>query len=360
VNDSIFHNKSVIWNEYITHSTNDAYWQARNIRPHLKNIKPATLLVGGMFDAEDMFGALSTYKAIEKQNAKNNNYLLMGPWTHGGWAWTNFRSYATYNFQMNTSKMFEETEAAFFNYFLKGKGEWKQSEATIFFTGINQWKTFNEWPVKNLPIQHFYFGALKKLTSNRPFEKTGKTSYISDPANPVPYSPLKIGRRDNQYLGADQRFLKDRKDVVSFEGEPLNADLTIAGPVTANLYVSTTGTDADFVVKIIDVHPDSMQQLVRAEVIRGKFRNSYSKPEPFKPGKITKVQLVLNDVAHCFLAGHRLMVQVQSSWFPLVDRNPQTFMNIPDADEKSFHKATISIEHNSHYPSSIECSLLIP
>lgn len=358
VNDSIFHNRSVIWNEYLAHSSNDAYWKARNIRPHLKNIKPAVLVVGGWFDAEDMFGALKTYEAIEKQNLHNNNYLLMGPWTHGGWAWQNFSSYATYNFGINTSEKFFETEAAFFNYYLMGKGEWNQPEASIFFTGINEWRSFKEWPVKNAANQTVYLNKKQQLSFEKPSAKKGNAMYVSDPASPVPYTALTTGSRDQQYLGADQRFLEKRNDVLSFSSQALKSNLTVAGPVLADLFVSTTGTDADFIVKIIDVLPDSTQQLVRAEVIRGKFRNSFSNPEPFIPGKITEVKLVLNDMAHCFLAGHRIMVQIQSSWFPLVDRNPQKFINIPTAKESDYQKATIRIEHNSRYPSKISFSKL--
>ncbi len=358
VNDSIFHNKSVIWNQYIENATYSDYWKIRNIRPHLKNIRPATLLVGGEFDAEDMFGALNTFQAIEKQNPTNNNYLLFGPWTHGGWSFPNFKSYATYNFGINSSEKFFETEASFFNYYLKGQGNWNQPKATVFFTGSNEWKSFTEWPVKGTRKQEVFLSRQNGLSVEKQTDKTGKTSYESDPANPVPYTAKKTGNRDNQYLGADQRFLANRNDVVSFKGEPLKNDFIVAGPVTADLYVTTTGTDADFIVKIIDVHPDSLQQLVRAEVLRGKFRNSYSKPEPFKPGQVTRVQLVLNDVAHSFKAGHRLMVQIQSSWFPLVDRNPQTFINIPDASENDYKKATISIEHNRRYPSKIIFNVL--
>lgn len=360
VNDSIFHNQSVIWNEYISNATQSSYWKLRNIRPHLENIQPAVLVVGGLFDAEDMFGALKTYEAIERQNRNNNNYLLFGPWTHGGWARGNFNSYALYKFGFNTAQKFADTEASFFNYYLLGKGNWKQPEATVFFTGVNEWRDFTEWPSKKATVQNFYLAGKQTLQSTAVAGKTGFTEYVSDPANPVPYTPLKTGRRDQNYLGADQRFLKDRADVVSFTSGVLRDTITMAGPVKARLFVTTTGTDADFIVKIIDVQPDSVntQQLVRAEVIRGKFRNSYSRPTAFVPGKATRVDLVLNDVAHCFLPGHRLMVQVQSSWFPLVDRNPQTFLNIPDATEADFKKATIRILHNSRYPSRISCSVL--
>ena len=360
VNDSIFHNKSVIWNEYLAHDTKDAYWQARNIRTHLKNVKPAVLVVGGLFDAEDMFGAFKTYEAIEKQNPVNNNFLLLGPWTHGSWARHTVESYATYNFGENTTKKFFETEAAFFNYYLLGKGDFKQAEATVYFTGSNEWRTFPKWPAPGTGNFDLYLNAGKKLSDQAVKSRNGFEKYVSDPTNPVPYSPLQIGNRDQTYLGADQRFASARPDVIYFETEPLKSAVTLAGPVTARLFVSTTGTDADFIVKLIDVLPDGegTQQMVRAEVLRGKFRNSFTNPQPFVPGKITPIKLVLNDVAHQFKAGHKIMVQIQSSWFPLVDRNPQTFMKIAAAKEKDFKKATIRIERNSHYQSMIQCQRL--
>ena len=360
INDSFFGNKSVIWNEYITHDTKDAYWQARNIRPHLKKVAPAVLVVGGWFDAEDMFGALKTYESIEQQNPVNNNFLLMGPWTHGGWARSTFSNYATYQFGTNTSTRFFETEAAFFNYYLKGKGDLKLPEATIYFTGSNEWRSFPKWPAPGTKNFNLYLNAGKKLSALPEKNKLGFEQYASDPDNPVPYTSLKTGRRDESYLGADQRFASARPDVIAWETETLKEDITLAGPVNAKLFISTTGTDADFVIKLIDVLPDSIhtQQMVRAEVMRGKFGNSFIKPEPFVPGKITPIKLTLNDVAHTFKTGHKIMVQVQSSWFPLVDRNPQTFMHIPAAAEMDFQKATIRIERNAVYQSVIQCQRL--
>jgi putative CocE/NonD family hydrolase len=360
INDRFFKNKSVIWNEYIAHDTKDEYWQSRNIRPYLKNIKPAVLTIGGWFDAEDMFGALRTYEAIERQNKKNNNFLMMGPWTHGGWSRGNTPKYATYNFGMNPAELYRSTEAAFFNFYLKGKGNPAIPEASIFFTGSNQWRSFNEWPLSNTKDYNLYLNAGKKLSTNPAPERTGFEEYISDPANPVPYTAEISGDRDNNYLGADQRFSADRPDVLVFETDALTNDITLAGPVIARLFVTTTGTDADFVVKLIDVLPDSnTQQMVRAEVLRGKFRNSFSKPTPFEPGKTTPVKLTLNDVAHTFKAGHKIMVHIQSSWFPLVDRNPQQFMRIPDANAEDFQRATIKIERNGRYSSVIQCQRIV-
>jgi putative CocE/NonD family hydrolase len=353
-----FKGRSTIWNEYLAHPTKDAYWQARNIRPHLQKIKPAVLVVGGWFDAEDMFGALKTYEAVEQQSPGNTNRLVMGPWTHGAWARSDWSKFGSYQFGTNTSAYFQQLEFNFFTHYLKDKGHFDAAEATVFVTGSNEWKSFSQWPPAQHRTQNWYLQPNHILSTEPPAatNKDSFTEYISDPANPVPYIDKKAGDRLNEYMVADQRFAAARPDVVYFESPALNQNTTLCGPVTANLFVSTSGTDADFVVKLIDVLPDEKQtqQLVRAEVIRGKFRNSFEKPEPFIPGKITPVQLVLNDVAHTFLAGHKLMVQVQSSWFPLVDRNPQQFLNIPEAEEKDFQKATIRIYNDKKHPSSIK------
>ena len=354
-NELYFHNQSKIWNEYLAHSTNDAYWQARNIRPHLTSVKPATLLVGGWFDAEDMFGSLHTYEAIEKQNPVNDNRIIMGPWTHGAWERHDWSSFDTYTFGSNTSAYFQKMELDFFNWYLKGKGSFNAAEATVFVTGSNEWKSFTQWPPKEATSSKWLLNNNHDLLlENGPV--TGSDQYVSDPANPVPYLDKKSGNRLSEYMSADQTFASTRSDVLYYESTSIKDDITIAGPVTANLFVSTTGTDADFIVKVIDVLPDAhqTQQLVRAEVLRGKFRNSFEKPEPFIPNKITPVKLELNSVAHTFLKGHKIMVQIQSSWFPLVDLNPQQFMNIPTATDADFKKVTIQIYHDPAHPSSVE------
>lgn len=353
-----FHGKSVIWNEYLEHSTKDAYWQARNIRTHLNNIQPAVLVVGGWFDAEDMFGALKTYEAIEKQSPNNNNRLVMGPWTHGAWARGDWKKFGGYDFDINVNEKYQQLEYNFFTWYLKGKGSFNEAEATVFVTGSNEWKGFEQWPPKAATAQKWYLGADHQLNTTPYAANTSYDAYVSDPANPVPYIDRKSSGRINEYMTADQTFAAERKDVLHYKGMVLPQDLTVCGHVTAQLYASTTGTDADFVVKLIDVLPDGKQQLVRAEVIRGKFRNSFVKPEAFVPNKVTPVTLELNDVAHTFKAGHQLMVQVQSSWFPLVDRNPQKFVNIPEANASDFQKATIKLYHDKKYPSNIEIDIL--
>ncbi len=353
-NERYFHNKSQIWNEYLQHNTKDEYWQQRNSRTSLFNIKPATLVVGGWFDAEDMFGALQTYQAIEQQN-KNSNMLVMGPWTHGAWESKEWNHYAGYQFGANVNSYFQKMELDFFNFHLKNKGTINAGEANVFITGSNQWQSFSQWPPKEAKKQVWLLNKHHNLLLTKAVTR-GRDVYESDPANPVPYINKKAGDRLNEYLGADQSFAAKRSDVVYYESAVLDKDITLCGPVIAKLFVSTTGTDADFVVKIIDVLPDEAhtQQLVRAEILRGKFRNSYEKPEPFTPGVITPVNLQLNATAHSFLKGHKIMIQIQSSWFPLVDRNPQQFMNIAEANDTDFKKASITIYHDAQHPSAIE------
>lgn len=353
-NDIYYHHKAKIWNEYLAHSTKDDYWQARNIRPHLKNIKPATLVVGGWFDAEDMWGALNTYGAIEQQNTNNNNHLVMAPWTHGAWEADNWSHFAGYQFGQDLNKKFQQLEFDFFNYYLKGKEGYNKDEATIFITGSNQWQTFATWPPKEVTHTSWFLNQNHQLLLQKG-KTEGKDSYVSDPANPVPYIDKRSDDRLNEYMASNQTFASKRADVVWYQSEPLQKDLTLLGPITANLFVNLSGSDADFIVKVIDVLPGSgAQQLVRAEVLRGKFRNSWEKPEPFVPNKSTEVKLRLNDVAHTFLKGHRIMIQIQSSWFPLVDRNPQQFINIPTAKDSDYKKETITILHDALHSSYIE------
>jgi uncharacterized protein len=369
-----YNNKSVIWNEYLQHDTYDAYWKARNIRTHLKNITIPTLVVGGWFDAEDLFGALHTYEAIEKQGPKNNNRLVMGPWTHGAWESKEWSRFATQEFGSNTSKYFQDSlEATFFNFYLKDKGSFTAAEATVFETGSNQWKNYAVWPPQNSTPVSYFFNEGQQLALQKPTGAGSFDEYVSDPAKPVPYTNGVFSRRNNEYMAEDQRFVAGRPDVILFETQPLEEDITLTGSIAADIFVSTSGTDADIVVKLIDVLPDTepnptnaprgfqmagYQRLVRAEVMRGKFRTSYEKPEPFVPGQVTEIKFNLNDAAHNFKKGHRIMVQVQSTWFPLVDRNPQQFMRIPEATEKDFQKATIRIYHDALHPSSVVLPVL--
>jgi putative CocE/NonD family hydrolase len=368
-----FDHESYIWDEYLEHDTYDDYWKARNIRPHLKNITVPTLVVGGWFDAEDLFGALHTYEAIEKQNPQNTNRLVMGPWTHGAWAYDKWAKFGSYNFGSNLNKYFQDSlETKFFDFYLKDKGNFNAAEATVFETGTNQWKSYDTWPPKNIRTEDYFLNTTGKLTLQRANRKSGFNEYVSDPKNPVPYTDGIYRERNNKYMIEDQRFAAKRPDVLSFEGDILKSNVTVTGKILADIFVSTTGTDADFVVKVIDVLPANellqdmpqhtasigFQRLVRAEVFRGKFRNSYEKPEPFVPNKISEIKFELNDVAHTFKKGHKIMVQVQSSWFPLVDINPQKFMHIQDANENDFKKATIRIYHDKTNSSKVTLPIL--
>lgn len=372
-NGKYFHDKGKIWNEYLQHNTYDDYWKVRNIRPHLKNIKPAVLVVGGWYDAEDLFGALRTYEAIEKQSPQNNNKLLMGPWTHGGWASRDWTKFGTHEYGKNLNLFYKEIELKFFSYHLKNKGTFDASEATMFETGSNQWRTFDSWPPKNAEKLALYLDENSRLSFDASKEEDSFDEYISDPSKPVPYVDNYQGSRNNEYMVGDQRFATSRPDVVTYTSVALTEDMTIAGPLDVKLFFSTTGSDADLVVKLVDVLPaetpnptlnpggllmSGMQRMVRGDVFRGKFRNSFEKPEPFESGKITEVNFQLNDILHTFKKGHRIMIQVQHTWFPLVDRNPQTFVDIGKADASEFKKATHRLYHSKEYPSRVEVSVI--
>ena len=368
------------WHELYEHPTYDAWWQARNARNGLYNVKPAMLWVGGLFDAEDCFGAWYSYKACEKQSAQTNSKIVMGPWYHGQWGGEG-SFLGNIRFGSNTSAYFQDSiEIPFFNYYLLGKGNISNlSEANIFFTGENNWKKFNIWPPQNVEYKNLYLEANGKLSLNNDGNKNSDKNnsfdqYTSDPAHPVPYTEDVHATRTREYMDDDQRFASRRPDVLTYETEILDNNVTLAGPVIADLRTSISTTDADFVVKIIDVFPDDFkygndmkgndknypmggyQMLVRGEIMRGKFRNSFEKPAPFVPGKITEVKWELPDVAHTFLKGHRIMIQIQSSWFPLADRNPQKFLDIYKAEESDFKKANIRIHHSV----SNQSKLIVP
>jgi hypothetical protein len=333
------------------------------------------MTVGGWFDAEDLYGTLQTYHAIERQNPGAYNILVMGPWPHGGWARREGDSLGNVRFGDKTSIFYQERiEFPFFEHFLKDKDDPRLPEAYVFETGANQWRREKAWPPLAGPPRTLYARAASELAFEPPTER-GEIcdEYVSDPARPVPFIDWIDTGEPPVYTLADQRFAARRPDVLVWQTRPLDHDMTVAGPITASLYVSTTGTDSDWVVKVIDVYPDDTpdpfpntanvrmggyQQLVRGEPMRGKFRDGFEKPSPFEPGKVTKVEFVLPDVLHTFLARHRLMVQVQSSWFPLVDRNPQKFVDIYHAAASDFQKATQRVYRSKDFPSSIRIAVL--
>lgn len=360
------------WNNLFAHPNLDTFWKARDIQPHLRNVKPAVLVVGGAFDAEDVYGTFATYKTIEKQNPRAINNLIIGPWYHGGWVRSDGSSLGDIEFGQQTSKYYQENfELPFFKYYLKDEGDYQPAEATVFLTGSNEWKKFSAWPPRDVQTMNLYLQADGKLSFKKPQTQNSWDEYISDPAKPVPYQAGVQQRRSREYMIDDQRFAARRPDVMVYQTDVLVEDLTLAGPLLANLVVSTSGTDADYVVKLIDVLPESTldpketgivmggyQMLVRSEIMRGKYRNSFEHPEPFSPNTPTNVRYSLPDVAHTFKKGHRIMIQIQNSWFPLADRNPQKFMNIYEADITDFQKATHRIYHDAANSSNISISVL--
>lgn len=360
------------WNDLMQHPNYDQWWKDRNVRNHAENVLPTTntLVVGGLFDAEDCFGAWSTYRAIETK-AKNNNKIVMGPWFHGQWAGrgSDGSSLGNVEFDSPTSTWYAENiEIPYFNYYLKGKGSVDNiKEANIFFTGENQWHTFDKWPSEKEKPTAIYLQPNGGLSFHAPTNTANNfTQYTSDPFKPVPYTDGVKAHRTREYMTDDQRFAAQRPDVLVFQTDVLTEDVTLGGPLTADLKVSLSTTDADFVVKLIDVFPDNFEyadrhdyvmngyeMLVRGDIFRGRFRNSFEKPEPFVPGKIAEVKYTMPDIAHTFKKGHRIMVQVQSTWFPLADRNPQKYVDIYHAKDSDFQKSDIRIYHSAKDASKI-------
>jgi putative CocE/NonD family hydrolase len=373
VNPYHFHNRIAFWNTLAEHPNYDAFWQARNLLPHLRNVAPAVMTVGGHFDAEDLYGTFKTYQAVEKQNPGVFNVLVVGPWSHGGWSHKEFRGLGNIDFGGDTAGFYQEqVELPFFNHFLKGKGEHGLPEALVFETGANRWRRFDHWPPRDRAKKALFFGPSARL-NDRPPEDDGDAhdAFLSDPNRPVPYTDRIAFGMAAEYMTDDQRYASRRPDVLVYDTDVLADDVTVAGPLRADLYVSTTGTDADWVVKLIDVFPNDAgknpagkamggyQMMVRSEVIRGRFRKSYAAPEPFEPNRVEKVSLELQDVLHTFKKGHRLMVQVNSTWFPLVDRNPQKYVpNIFRADERDFITATHRLHRSRRHPSVVHFGVL--
>ena len=370
------------WNEMMAHPNRDEFWQQRAILPHLKNVAPAVMVVTGWFDAEDLYGSFKTFQSIERLNPAVNNVLVVGPWIHGGWASTPGERLGQVSFDSATAVHYRaEIEFPFFEKYLKGRDLAAPAEATVFETGSNTWRTFNAWPPKTLRKSHLRLlanGRAAVESESPPAPHTaspgtdsdsdpGFDEFISDPARPVPYTEVITNRMTVEYMTEDQRFASRRPDVLVYQTDVLTEDVTMAGPLLARFHASTTGTDADFVVKLIDVFPDgtdaaklpNYQMLVRSEVLRGRYRNSYEQPEAFEPGKPAQINLELLDVLHRFQKGHRIMVQIQSTWFPLVDRNPQKFVpNIYFAKPEDFQKATHRIHRSAAHPAVIEFGLL--
>ena len=375
VKERYFADSIQFWNDMMAHPNYDEFWQAHNPRPHLKNIQPAVLTVGGWFDAENCFGAQQVYKAIEAQNPDSiSNRIILGPWYHGQWERGVADHLGNIHFGWDTGRDFKKLERQFFDYYLKDIGEMDLPEATIFLTGVNEWRNFDAWPPQNTIEKSLYFHPAGSLSFEAPGDSTERfEEYVSDPMKPVPYTEDVHLRRTKEFMTDDQRFAARRPDVLVFQTEVLEEDVTLTGPLQADLWVSTSGTDADYVVKLIDVFPDTLrdypenekgvpmagyQMLVRGEILRGRYRNSLENPEPFTPGAVTQVGFQLPDVGHTFKKGHRIMIQVQNSWFPLVDRNPQKYVDIYHCGEEDFQKATHRVYFDAERPSRVVVSVL--
>ena len=366
------------WKDLMNHPNYDAWWKARDARNATKNLQPAMLWVGGLFDAEDCWGAWNAYKAAEQNNpGKSFNKIVDGPWYHGQWASNDGGHMGNIYFGSNTAAYFQQRfEIPFFNYFLKGKGSIDSiAEANIFITGANEWRSFSQWPPAEKQDEDLYLQPDGKLDGNKPTAAKSFSEYTSDPSHPVPYEEFVHFNRTRTYMNDDQRFAERRPDVLTFKTDTLKKDMTVIGNVIADLMTSISTTDADFVVKVIDVFPEYLgyedvdiyaekdaaqkspmggyEMLVRAEVFRGRYRKSYENPSAFTPGKVEEVKFELPSIAHTFKKGHRIMVQVQSSWFPLVDRNPQQFIDIYHCDAKDFIKSDIKIYHDAQNSSKI-------
>ncbi|MGE0883603.1 MAG: CocE/NonD family hydrolase [Blastocatellales bacterium] len=360
-------NEIKLWDEWMEHGDYDEYWQAQNVPQHLKKVTPAVMTVGGWFDAEDVQGPLWIYREIEKNNPKAWNVLVEGPWCHGCWSRRDGSSLGGAKFESNTSAFYQENiEFPFFMHFLKDKGEMKLPEAYVFETGSNTWKTYESWPPKNVEARSLYLHANGKLSFDAPKESgTAFDEYISDPNKPVPFQNRIATGMNYEYMTDDQRFSANRTDVLVYQTDVLTEDLTISGELLADLYASTSGTDSDFIVKLIDVYPaktqdpmDGYQMLLRGEPMRAKYRKSWSKPEALKPNEVTHIPFAMPDINHTFKKGHRIMIHIQSTWFPLVDRNPQKFLNIYQAKDSDFQKATQRIYRSGRFSTRVKVNVL--
>ena len=371
-----------LFNDQFKHDTYDSYWQARDLSRHMKNVHCAVLVVGGWYDAEDLMGPYRTFYAINKFNPETTTTLVEGPWVHGGWARGDGNHLGDVQFGANTGEYFRQNiQFPFFEHYLKGKGE-TQPKAVVFETGTNVWRHFDSWPPKAATAKTLYFHADGKLSFDPPSETNSSDDYTSDPSHPVQFVGYTTDTVPQRYMVDDQRFASYRPDVLVYETEPLQEDITIAGPISPKLKIASSATDSDFDVKLIDVYPNDYpdpedtahgnkrildapplhmggyQELLRGEPFRAKFRNSWENPEPLVPGKETEIDFQMPDLFHTFRRGHRIMVQVQSSWFPLTDRNPQTFTDIPYATPGQFQKATETVFHQKGAASGVEVLVL--
>lgn len=374
VNEKFYKNRLPAWNDFVNHPNYDGFWKRQSMLNQIAYPAIPVMHVGGYYDQEDLNGPQIMYEHLEKKDSSNRNFIVLGPWFHGEWAWPNGDSLGKINFESNTSAYFQELQKKWFDHWLKGKDEGWFPEATCFQTGSNQWKTYHAWPPKEAEAKKLYVHSNGTCSFEKPTLTAGDVSYVSDPAKPVPYRELPIeatygkGSQWRSWQVQDQRFVSTRPDVISFTADGLREKLVVTGNVKAHLLVSTTGTDADFVVKLIDVYPDfdtvnlsmsGYQFPVTMEVFRGRFRKSFEKPIPFVPGKPEEIVIDLHQVNHAFLKGHKIMIQIQSSWFPVIDRNPQKFIpNIFEAKQSDFIKAAETVYCNKNLSTYLELPVM--
>jgi putative CocE/NonD family hydrolase len=381
VNPKYFKGKLPTWNDFVKHPNYDEFWQKQAFAPYLNKVTVPTLNVAGWFDQEDFYGPLKIYELLEKHDKHHQNFLVVGPWNHGGWANGPGDKLGRIQFESATGKYFrEKVQAAWFNFHLKDKGKLDQPEALMFQTGTNKWVAHDRWPPRNTFAKKLYFHAGGKLAfeERRPNAKPQAAieafdRYISDPANPVPYRPRPVtptypGKEWQVWMVEDQRFAHKRPDVLSYETKPLQEDVTIAGRLTAKLFASTSGTDCDFIVRLLDVYPETYakdptmggyQLLISGEPVRARFRKSFTKPEPVVANEVNEYTIDLHWSHHCFRKGHKIMVQVQSTWFPLIDRNPQKYVsNIFEAKDADFQSAEQRIYRSERYASHLSLHVM--
>jgi putative CocE/NonD family hydrolase len=378
-NEKYFHGKIPTWNEFVAHVSYDDFWKHHAVAYGLQEATVPNLNVAGWWDQEDFYGPMSTYARLEKSDSKHLNYLVAGPWNHGGWGGGPGKSLGEISFGSDTSVYFrQKIEVPWFEYWLKDKGTLPLKEALLFQTGSNNWVQFDSWPPREGQTRNLYFHEKGRLSFDAPQANAADASdsYVSDPAHPVPYRhrPIDMTYPEDHpgswytWLVQDQRFVDERPDVLTWQTDELTDDVTLAGQVTAKLFASTTGSDSDWIVKLIDVYPQKYEDdwklsgyelMISDEIFRGRYRNSFEKPEPLRPGEVTPFTIDLHTADHVFKKGHRIMVQVQSSWFPIYDRNPQKFIpNIFGAKESDYQKATQRIYRSKQFPSSVEIMTL--
>lgn len=371
VNRRHFHGKLPTWNDFVAHPNYDDFWKTQSLEPRLTKVNVPTLNVAGWYDQEDFRGPLRIYELLEKHDKTNENFLVVGPWNHGGWD-GRATGIGRIGWGSDTGKHFrEQQQAPFFAHYLKGKGE-RPMEARVFQTGANQWVTFDRWPPKAAETRKLYLTPDRRLSVFPPVGD-GSDEYVSDPASPVPYRPRPVrptypGKEWPEWMVQDQRFTHGRPDVLSYETEPLAEDVTVAGSMAVTIFGATTGTDCDWIARLIDVYPDShepdqsmsgYQLLIAGEPVRARFRKSYEKPEAVKPGEVHEYVVNLNWGHHRFKKGHRIMVQISSTWFPVIDRNPQKYVpNIYEAEDADFRKATQRVYRSEKYPSHVSLQVL--